>query len=119
MIRLMSLGLKQRVGLRVKEARLARGLTQEALADLIGRTVEAVSNIERGRTFPTIETLEQLGYSLRVPVHQFFEGAEPDVDDQRFMLEGKLREIGRRLSLEDLKIAVGQLAVIVEVRERD
>ncbi|WP_211110592.1 helix-turn-helix domain-containing protein [Azospirillum ramasamyi] len=97
---------------------MARGLTQEALAELVGRTVEAVSNIERGRTFPTIETLEQLGYSLGVPVQQFFEGAEPNVDDQRYILEGKLRDIGRQLSLEDLEIAVEQLKVFIRFKAR-
>lgn len=117
MIRLMSLSLKQRVGLRVKEARVARGLTQEALADLVGRTVEAVSNIERGRTFPTIETLEQLGRHLDVPIQQFFEDVEQKVSDRRFILEGNLKILGRQLSNEDLEIAVRQLAVVVEIRK--
>ncbi|WP_451975975.1 helix-turn-helix domain-containing protein [Azospirillum endophyticum] len=112
----MSLSLKQRVGLRVKEARVARGLTQEALADLVGRTVEAVSNIERGRTFPTIETLEQLGRHLDVPIQYFFEDAEQLVDDRRFILESKLKWLGRQLSTEDLKIAIGQIEVVLSIK---
>lgn len=118
MIRIMPLSLKQRVGLRVKEARAARSLTQEALADLVGRTVEAVSNIERGRTFPTIDTLEQLGRHLDVPIQYFFEDAEPLVDDQRFILEGKLKYLGRQLSTEDLRIAIGQLEIVISIRGR-
>ena len=118
MIRLMSLSMKQRVGLKVKEARVARGLTQEALAELVGRTVEAVSNIERGRTFPTMETLEQLGRHLDVAIQYFFEDADQVVNDERFIWEGKLRALGRQLSTEELKIAVGQLAVVLEIRGR-
>lgn len=117
MIRLMSLSLKQRVGLRVKEARVARGLTQEALADLVGRTVEAVSNIERGRTFPTIETLEQLGRHLDVPIQYFFEDVDQSIEDKRFILEGRVKAIARRLGKEDLEIAVRQLTAILEVRQ--
>ncbi|WP_211104175.1 helix-turn-helix transcriptional regulator [Azospirillum sp. Sh1] len=116
MIRLMPLSLKQRVGLRVKEARVARGLTQEALADLVGRTVEAVSNIERGRTFPTIETLEQLGRHLDVPIQYFFEGADQSIEDKRFILEGRVKAIARKLNQEDLELAVLQLTAILEVR---
>ncbi|WP_236783906.1 helix-turn-helix domain-containing protein [Azospirillum humicireducens] len=117
MIRLMSLSLKQRVGLRVKEARVARSLTQEALADLVGRTVEAVSNIERGRTFPTIETLEQLGRHLDVPIQYFFEDVERKVSDRRFVLEGNLKILGRQLSNEDLEIAVRHLEIVLEIRK--
>ncbi|MBP2316526.1 helix-turn-helix domain-containing protein [Azospirillum soli] len=112
----MSLSLKQRVGLRVKEARVARGLTQEALAELVGRTVEAISNIERGRTFPTIETLEQLGRNLDMPIQHFFEDAERSIDDRRFALEGKVKAIARKLGHEDLELAVRQLSAILEVR---
>ena len=97
---------------------MARGLTQEALADLVGRTVEAVSNIERGRTFPTTETLEQLGRHLDVPIQYFFEDVEPLVDDQRFILEGKLKYLGRQLSNEDLRIAIGQIEVTLNIRGR-
>ncbi|CAO3424274.1 transcriptional regulator [Azospirillum endophyticum] len=95
---------------------MARGLTQEALADLVGRTVEAVSNIERGRTFPTIETLEQLGRHLDVPIQYFFEDAEQLVDDRRFILESKLKWLGRQLSTEDLKIAIGQIEVVLSIK---
>lgn len=117
MIRIMPLSLKQRVGLRIKEARLARSLTQEALADLVGRTVEAVSNIERGRTFPTIETLEKLGRHLDVPIQYFFEDADQPIEDKRFILEGRVKAIVRRLGKEDLEIAVRQLTAILEVRQ--
>lgn len=117
MIRIMPLSLKQRVGLRVKEARAARSLTQEALADLVGRTVEAVSNIERGRTFPTIDTLEQLGRHLDVPIQYFFEDVERMVNDRRFALEGNLKILARQLSSEDLEIAVRQIAVVIEIRK--
>ncbi|AWB07759.1 XRE family transcriptional regulator (plasmid) [Azospirillum humicireducens] len=111
------MSLKQRVGLRVKEARVARSLTQEALADLVGRTVEAVSNIERGRTFPTIETLEQLGRHLDVPIQYFFEDVERKVSDRRFVLEGNLKILGRQLSNEDLEIAVRHLEIVLEIRK--
>ena len=45
----------------MQAARRRAGLTQEALAALIARTPESVSNIERGRQLSTIETLVDLG----------------------------------------------------------
>ena len=96
---------------------MARGLTQEALAELVGRTVEAVSNIERGRTFPTIETLEQLGRHLDVAIQYFFEDADQSIEDKRFILEGRVKAIARKLNQEDLELAVLQLTAILDVRQ--
>ena len=47
----MANNLKTYLGAKVREARHAKGLTQEQLAERIEKTVETVSNIERGHTF--------------------------------------------------------------------
>lgn len=54
------------IGLRVRQAREAAGLTQEKLAELVDRTKEAISNIERGVNYPTIETLQRIADALDV-----------------------------------------------------
>ena len=51
---------KKLVGIRVREARKAKGLTQEELAAAIDKTVETVSNIERGVKLPGLSTLEDI-----------------------------------------------------------
>lgn len=48
---------KKLVGDRIKRRRKAAGLTQEALAERIGLSKNHLSNIERGRYLPTIETM--------------------------------------------------------------
>ena len=65
-----------RLGLTVQAARRRAGLTQEALAALIARTPESVSNIERGRQLPTIETLVDLVRVLEVPPPDFLDGLD-------------------------------------------
>ena len=57
---------KRLIGKRVREARKAKGLTQEDLAALIDKTVETVSNIERGVKLPGLATLEDLRKVLDV-----------------------------------------------------
>ena len=51
-------------------ARVAAGLTQEALADRMGTTQSAVARLEGGRVSPTVETLRKyakaVGKRLRV-----------------------------------------------------
>jgi len=92
-----------RLGLTVQAARRRAGLTQEALAALIARTPESVSNIERGRQLSTIETLVDLGRVLEVPPPDFLDGLDgvaggSGLSRERVQQEAKLREVARGLS---------------------
>lgn len=62
---------------RLVEARDSRGLTQIALADLIGRTSSTISRWEAGDQSPEPEALEALGAALRLPASYFL---RPSVD---------------------------------------
>ena len=95
-------------------------MTQEQLAERIDRTVEALSNIERGISLPRIETLERLSQQLALPLRDFFD----DLDNpragssRRAALELQLRLLLRELSDKDLEIAVGQIALLSKARQR-
>ena len=53
-------------GQRLKEARLAKGFTQEALGELIGVTKGSISLYESGKRTPKLEMVLELMYSLGV-----------------------------------------------------
>lgn len=55
-----------RVGERLRQARVERGLTQEALGQAIGLTRTSVVNIERGRQKVMLHTLYAVAEALRV-----------------------------------------------------
>jgi transcriptional regulator with XRE-family HTH domain len=44
----------------VRQARHARGLTQEQMAEQLGVTVEFYARIERGRAHPSLDTLVRM-----------------------------------------------------------
>jgi transcriptional regulator with XRE-family HTH domain len=110
----MAMDLKHRIGLRVKTARAQRGLTQEQLAELIGKTTETVSNIERGHTLPPLDTLESVAKHVGAALRDFFDDAEQlsESDRQRLELEARLLQLSRSLSPADLKVAVAQLEAL-------
>ena len=64
------------VGERLREVRLARGLTGVALAELIGVSRAAVSQYERGETTPRPQLMLQIANALDVPATYFLKQIE-------------------------------------------
>lgn len=64
--------IKQIVGKRIQKYRKQRGLTQEALAELIGIDTISLSKIETGRNYPTSENITKLACVLQVEVYELF-----------------------------------------------
>jgi transcriptional regulator with XRE-family HTH domain len=109
-IRVMAMDLKRRIAARVRVARRNRGVTQEQLAEAVERTVETISNIERGRTLPSLDTLKKVAKRLNIPMRDFFDDARRGtLARRRYELKSRLVEIVRSLNDADAKIAVGQL----------
>lgn len=75
--------LKRSFGRRVQALREARGLTQEQLAERIERSVDTVSNIERGANGTRIEVAGRIAEVLGVALPELFEFEEVDPDRQR------------------------------------
>ncbi len=104
---------KHRVGLRVRAVRRARGITQEELGGLIGRSTDAVSNLERGVNLPSFETLERLSRELGVPIREFFDFPEDrGLDARREELLARLADLARSLNDADLGVAVRQVEAL-------
>ena len=82
------------IGNRVKRAREKSGLTQEIFAELIDRTPQFVSDLERGVSGISIETLQTICEKLCISSDSIlFSGrAENDVSE----LIAKLRRMPRR-----------------------
>jgi transcriptional regulator with XRE-family HTH domain len=106
------------IGLSVKALRRAKGMTQAQLAELIGRTTDAVSQIERGVNMPSLDTLMSLGEGLSVPVDALLQ-----VSDDKKANIGRtdhIREanaILQSLSDDDLQFAV-QILNVFNLRRR-
>ena len=60
------------VGGNLRRARLARGLSQEALAAEAGIAPSFLSQIENGKRSATITTLDVIAKALQMPIVDFF-----------------------------------------------
>ena len=66
--------LRQIFGARVKELRVASGLSQEAFADRCGYARTYMSRIETGRANVSIDAVETLAVALRISLQELFQG---------------------------------------------
>ena len=81
------------IGLKIRQMREEKGLTQGDIENASGLLRGYISRVENGHTVPAIETLEKLARALEVPLYQlFYDGEEPP----------KLPNLPRRKSSEDI-----------------
>jgi len=112
--------VRQHVGIKVKAARRRLGLTQAQLAEAVDKTLETISNIERGDSRTSIETLQLISERLKVPLAEIFRGPEKArLNDRRGVeLEQKLELLLQSLPDQDTDLAL-DLIVVLAGRRRD
>ena len=67
--------MQKAIGKRIRELRLARGMTQEAVAEKARIHTKYFGNIERGEVNLTVSTIERIAQALDVPVLEMFQDA--------------------------------------------
>ncbi len=61
------------VGMKIREIRTHQGLTLKKLAEHSKLNINTLSMVEKGKTSPSVGTLQQLARALGVPINAFFE----------------------------------------------
>jgi len=115
----MASEIGKRVGRRIKEIREGRGLTQAQVACMLGKSIETISNFERGKVVTSLETLERLGRQLGVQTKVFFDEQFESVNSFEQVSENaiKVRNAADFLPEDDLEIIAG-LVEVLEARRR-
>ena len=115
----MTMGIGQKIGRRIKELREARGLTQVQLAAILGKSVETISNFERGKVLTSLHTLEQLARHLNARMKDFFDDEAPSHQSTGSVSRHAttIRNAVNFLPEDDLEIVAG-LVDVLETRRR-
>lgn len=82
-------------GMRMKELRAARNLSQEQLAEKSGISPKYMSRIEMGLHFPSFDIITKFANALQVEVKDFFEFAleAKNTRELREMISSLLKEV--------------------------
>lgn len=90
---------KELLGLRIRELRKTRGLSQDQLSEKIGIDAKHLSRIELGKSFPYMETLEGIADALDVEIKDLFEFHHVDTVDKGSIERLLLRANEKKLRL--------------------
>lgn len=70
-----------KIGAAIRQIRLERGATQEAVALEAGTFAGNISKIERGQQLPSLDLLEKIAAALQTRVSSLYLRAEGDAED--------------------------------------
>lgn len=98
---------KELLGMRIREVRKARQLSQEKLAEKVGVDPKQISRIEGGKSAPSLDTLAAIATHLQVEMKELFDFqhlvAGESMEDQAVKLLGLMDEKTKRLAVRLLR----------------
>lgn len=74
------MALRDDLGRAIRLLREQRGMSQTALAEAVGVSLQSIGKIERGRGAPTFDTLEAIARVLATPVRELFPAGDTAAD---------------------------------------
>lgn len=112
-------------GLKIKEIRQQKGLTQKQLGDICGMADSAIRRYENGKANPKIETLQKIADALETPLIFFVEDdlfdAATWIDDsaEQDLIDKKFNEImnNTTISIDEKKKRTKELLTQLEIME--
>ena len=98
---------KELLGMRIKEVRKARQLSQEKLAEKVGVDPKQISRIEGGKSAPSLDTLEAIATHLRVEMKDLFDFQHlvpgERIEDQALRLLGLMDDKTKLIAIRILR----------------
>lgn len=114
-MRRMETEFGKRIGRRLRELREQRDWTQTEFAELTGKAVETISNMERGKTIPGLLTLDMFAKRLGVGLEDLIRSDEAEV-----LPESKhaafIAAAAKRLPQNELEIVAGVIGLLDKQR---
>ncbi|TNE64580.1 MAG: XRE family transcriptional regulator [Alphaproteobacteria bacterium] len=114
--------LKKTIGQRIKLLRSARDLSQEQLAEVVGRGISSISKLERGIMMPGIDTLVLLAGALNCSLDDFVRPLEATAKkgkdrSERGYLDQEAWAVLANLDDAELKVVISTAKAIATLQK--
>jgi len=91
-------------GIKIKELRTGRNLSQEQLAQKANISAKYMSRIEMGSQFPSFDVIKKIADSLNVEIKDFFEFAHVAKNTKE--LKQTIKDLLKEANEENLKLII-------------
>lgn len=106
----MGMKTKELTGLRIRELRRSKGMSQEVLAERVGISSKYLSSIERGKENPTFDTFIKLAAALHIELASLFDFSHKGKSAKE--LKGFIADMVKSGNEEKLELAARLLKAI-------
>ena len=102
--------LQQTFGTNVRNHRKSQGLTQEALAEAVGVSIETIGKIERGVSAPTFATAQLIAKALKLEATVLFGNAgQTSASGERGKHVGAINQLLAQMNDDELAKSLAML----------
>ena len=107
------------LGRRIKSLRKEKNLSQDRLSEKIDKSVDTISNIERGKFAPRLDTALEIARALDVELFELFKVRDlPLSDMQRTKLLDEIFNLLQDQPEEILRFTLSQTQQLVTLRDK-
>lgn len=92
---------KKLIGCKIREIRRKSGLTQEQFSEKIDIEPPSLSNIENGKTFPSMQTVLKIMTTFGVEPQEFFDNR---YYEEEAIIENKVNDILKKQTIDKKRI---------------
>ena len=103
--------MEKTIGMRIRECRVKKGMTQEALADVLYAKKSTISEYENDKIDIKISILKQIAALLGTTVAYLADGEKTEIGEDvmqvALLLQGMQNEELRKVAMEQVKLLAG------------
>ena len=105
------------LGKRIATLRKQQGMNQEEFADVSGKMINTISNIERGLSDPKVTTLLSLAQALNVPVDMLFNDTEQQPIEELPESVQAILKLVKDQDSHTLRVIQKQIEALLELKQ--
>ncbi len=87
---------KKIIGAKIRQARRARGFSQEKLSEIVDISPRQMCLIENGNSYPSLETFVNIAKILEIDINQFFNISFKNIEDERIEIIDMIKSTDRK-----------------------
>ena len=101
--------MEKTIGMRIRECRVKKGMTQEALADVLYAKKSTISEYENDKIDLKFSVLKEIAKALDISISYLSGEQDEDIDDEVMQMTIALQQIK---SKELRKVAIAQVKIL-------